>query len=146
MSITAIFVIYETWKQPQSSLTGYTIYVIPILWNYYSVIKINEPLIYAMTGITLDNTMLSKTNQRGEIVSVRLHAYKIIKKTKVVYSDRIQISVCLGKGGRGWEGAEARGCRGAGENFWEWWICLLFWLWWWFDIYMSKLIKSYNNF
>lgn len=34
----------------------------------------------------------------------------------------------------------------SGENFWEWWICLLSWLGWWFHscILMSKLIKSYT--
>ena len=41
-----------------------------------------QPLIYAMTGITLNNTMLSKTNQRGEIFSVWLHVYEIIKKPR----------------------------------------------------------------
>lgn len=62
--------------------------------------KKNELLVYATMWVNFKSSMLKEVRLRIPL-SVRFDLYKILEKTKPIYSDRKQFSSCLGHGRRG---------------------------------------------
>ena len=88
------------------------------------------------------SVLRESTEEAGQkrVHVVCFHLYVILgNENKSINSDRKLISGFLGK-----EGVGRRNYKGAQRNFWQKWIWLLSWLWWWFhrSIHMSKQAKS----
>lgn len=97
MSIADLSIIIKNQKQPKCSSTKR----ISKLWyihitEYCSTIKMNQLLIYAMTWMNLEHTLLSERNQMQkdwwDILSESIHT-TLLKRQK--YRDRKQINVCI---------------------------------------------------
>ena len=65
MFIAALFTIAKTWKQPKCPLTGEWIQKMQYIYTmeYYSAVKKNEILPFAITWMDLEGIMLSETSQ-----------------------------------------------------------------------------------
>lgn len=100
----------QTWKIKQTVLYPYT----GMLFSNNS-----EVLTCKMMDECKKNYTKWKTKKR----TVWFHLRKILEMQ--MSSDRKQVSGCLGMG-------KKKTLNGGWRNFWEWGICSLSWVWWWF--------------
>lgn len=123
ISLAALFTIVKKWKQSK-----YPIKVNKqILVNAYHRVLLSNKR-------ELTNDTWNNTNFINIMMCERSQTQKYTYCMILIYSDRKQVSGCLGI--KKWFTKEPE------ENFWRCWI----WLWWWFHKYkhMSKLIKLYT--
>ena len=86
MFIAALFIIAKTWKQPKCSSTEGWIKNMQYIYTmeYYSAIKNNEIMPFAVTWMDLEIIMLSEVSQtKTNIIRYHLHVesnFKMIQK------------------------------------------------------------------
>ena len=101
MLLSVFFGIAKIWRQ--SNVHQQDKQAVAYPYNgIYSAIKRNELLIHTTTWMSLKTIMLSERVSQKRIYTILSPLSKTQGKCKLIYSDRRQISNCLGKDG--WKG------------------------------------------